>query len=362
MNLTATNKYLADLPSMVKKVENIRKAEVRDFTLNDYIKDTLGTTVETFYEDLGVNPAIDTLENLFTSPNEAVRWLIPEIFRSAISLGLKTGPMYPDMIIGEESIKQPTITMPYINQADAVMKKVGEAETIELGTMSYGSKTVKVYKVGRGIKIPYEVRQFCSLNVVGIFLQDMGLKMGKALDGLMIDTLVNGDQPNGSESAPTVGVAAPSSIAYADLLKAWVRGMRLGRGYRAIITGETEMLNILNLAEFKTKVLGAPLVNLNLKSPIPTTADLYVHGRVAAHQAILVDASKALLKLNALQLMVESEKIVSNQTEATYATLTTGFANVFRDGRMIIDESLNINAAAYPSYMDPDTVENIALY
>ena len=73
MNLTATNKYLADLPSMVKKVENIRKAEVRDFTLNDYIKDTLGTTVETFYEDLGVNPAIDTLENLFTSPNEAVR-------------------------------------------------------------------------------------------------------------------------------------------------------------------------------------------------------------------------------------------------------------------------------------------------
>lgn len=363
MKLNLDSEYYKDLQMAVMKCEEIRKEEVRDYSLNDYIHDVWGTTPETFYTKLGVNPAEDTIHNLFNTPNQSVRWLLPEIYRSSISLGLKNGPIYPDLIAAEEGIKQPSIIMPYINQADAMPRKVGEGETIEMGTLTYGHKTVKVYKVGRGIKIPYEMRNYCSLNVIAIFLKDLGLKMGKGLDGLAIDTLVNGDQVNGSESAPVIGIATANTLIYKDFLKPWVRGSRLGRSYGNMVAGEDTMMDIMDLAEFKTKnQTGTTVATLNVKTPVPTASNLYCHGRVDADQIILVDQSKALIKLNAQPLLVESEKIVSNQTDATYATLTTGFANLFRDGRIIMDTSLAFGSNGFPTYMDADAEENVVLY
>jgi len=55
--------------------------------------------------------------------------------------------------------------------------------------------------------------------------------------------------------------------------------------------------------------------------------------------------------------MVESERIVSNQTQATYATLTTGFSKLFDDSVVVIDKSLNITTAGFPAYMEVDDLE-----
>lgn len=361
------SKYKADIKSVVLTCESLRKQEKPiDVDLQEFIQKKWGISMDTLYLDLGIDPSIDTLENIFTLPDESVRFLVPEIIRDALRLGLRKAPIWKNLIAAEQTVKNPAITIPHINMSEATPRKVGEAETISTGMISFGQKTLKLTKIGRGIKIPYEVRNYVSINVVSIFLQDFGVKLGHGIDALMIDVLLNGEQGDGSESAPVVGILTPTTLVFADLLKVWVRLARLGRAPDSIIAGEDMALTTLNLTEFKTNSLGGTspsgvpsATNMQLQTPIPNTTKYYIHGSMPADQQMIVDSSAAIIKYNSQPLLVESEKIVSNQTEATYATLTTGFGIVFRDARVVVDETLDISSNGFPDYMDVDALEQV---
>lgn len=341
-----------------------------DITFESYVKKKANVaSLTALFDELGINPAMDTIENIFTLPDESVRFLIPEIFREALRLGLRKAPIWNDLVAAEQTVKGLTVTAPWFNMSEATPSYIEQAETIPVGNLSFGQKSVTMRKIGKGVKIPYEVKNFVSINVVSIFLQDFGVKLGQAIDTLLISVLINGEQSNGSESAPVVGIATPSTLVYADLLKIWVRMSRIGRIPTKIIGGETAALATLNLAEFKTNTNGGTAGagipgksdQLKLKTPIPNQSDYYIHGSMPANQQLVVDPTAAVIKYNAQPLLVESEKIVSNQTEATYATLTTGFGIVFRDARIVIDNSLSFGSNGFPSYMDVDTAETVTI-
>lgn len=359
------SKYAQDVESMVRQMEQMRKrtANPVDICLADFInKKYGGLSIDAFYEDLGINPGIDTIENLITLPDPGIRFLIPEIIRDAMRLGLRRSAIWPNLVATEQSVANPSVIQPFINMSDATPKLVGEAETISTGTVSYGQKSVKLHKMGKGIKISYELRQYVSINLVAVYLQDVGIKLGQGLDTLMITTLLNGDQPGGANAAIAVGVATTSTTTYRDMLKVWLRMARIGRKADSILGGEDAALETLDLAEFKNRQNpAAPMANLNLKTPIPSGANYWIHGAVPADQQIIVDSNSALIKYNAQPLLMETEKIVSNQTEATYVTLTTGFANIFDDARVVIDQSLDFASHSFPASMDVDAAENVVI-
>lgn len=365
MNDTSYNKskYKSDIKGVVTAVEGLRKNANNplDITLESFIKKKWDISLNQLFEDVGIDPNLDSIANIFTLPDDSVRWLVPEVIREALRLGLRKSPIWKDIVSSEQTVKQPQFVQPHLNMSEAMPSYVGEAETIPTGTISFGQKSVKIRKIGKGIKIPYEVRDYVSINVVSIFLQDFGIKLSQAIDALMISTLINGEQADGSESAPIIGITTPGTLTYADLLRVWVRMSRIGRGPTSIIGGEDAAQVTLMLPEFKNRQSGLPLSKLDLKTPVPSTTNYYIHGAMPANQQIIIDPSAAIIKFNAQPLLVESEKIVSNQTEATYATLTTGFAIAFRDGRVIVDDSLNIAGNSFPSYMDVDALENVTI-
>ena len=88
---------------------------------------------------------------------------------------------------------------------------------------------------------------------------------------------------------------------------------------------------------------------------------LYITHKNIADQEIILDKDAAIIKFNGFPLKVESERIVSNQTEAFYASLQTGFAKMFRDGAMIIDSTLDFASNGFPSYMDVDAAQNVVI-
>ncbi len=317
-----------------------------------------GQGVGKLMDDLGFDPSIDTISNMVGVNDVNVRWIIPEIFREAIRLGLRKAPIYPNIIASEQPLNGLKMTMPYLNMSDADAKFVNESETIQFGSISYGSKEIKVRKMGRGIKISYETRRFSTLNVVSLFLQDFGVRLGYGLDSLAIDVLLNGEQTDGSESAPVIGVGTANTLAYSDLLRIWIRLSRMGKTATTMLGGEAIALLLLNLPEFKNKVLGTPLANLDVKTPIPTSSSIYIHGGIPDNQIVIMDPRTTMLKFNSEPLLVESEKIVSNQTEASYATLTTGFAIFLRDSRIVLDDSVAFASGhGFPSYMNVDALE-----
>ena len=360
------SQFKGKIKETVKLAEAIRsdKDNPEDVSFAEIVKDKHNVTIDSFYQDLGIDPAIDTIHNIYTLMGEDERWLIPEIFRNALQLGYRSAPIYPNIIAAEEQVRGLTQILPHVNMSEASPKLLGEGETIPLGDLSFGKKSFSAFKVGRGIKISYEVMQYSSLNVVSIFLKDFGIKMGHALDVLAIDTLINGEQADGSESAPVIGVAAVAPAAgstYADLLRIWIRLSRMGRIPTTMIGGEAMALRTLMFDEFRTYVQGSPMEKLDVKTPIPARTNYFIHGNVPADQEIILDPSSSLIKMNVQPLMVESEKIVSNQTEAFYASMTLGFAKLFRESAVIMDQSLAFAGNGFPAYMNVDALQNVEI-
>lgn len=366
MNLAKleASKHVGKIKETVKMAEALRsdKDNPQEVSLEEVVMEHLEVeSLEALFEDLGIDPTIDTINAIYTVPENDIRWLIPELIREAIRLGLRDAPIWGAITAAEMSSSQLKVKMPYINMSDAAPRKVGEAETIPTGTVSYGDKDVEVYKIGKGIKISYEVRNYVSLDIVSIFMQDFGIKLGMALDTLAIDTLINGDQADGSESAPVIGVGTPNSKEYRDYLRIWIRGSRMGRNFSTILGGELAALNTLDLPEFKDRNQGTTDFNMNLKTPVPSSADYYVHGNIPASQEVLVDTRFSLIKFNVIPLLIESEKIVSNQTEAFYATLTTGFGKLFSDASVILDETEDFATDGFPDTFDVDAYQNVTI-
>lgn len=358
------SKYKSRLKELVKTAEALRSHDTDpiDISFEEVLKETCNLSMDALYQDLGIDRSSDTISNLFTyGTAEDVRWLVPEIFREAVKLGMSQAPIYPNITVQDVTVKNLKTIMPYINESDAAPRRLGEAETIPLGTISYGDKLVTVYKMGRGISIPDEVKNFVSLDVVSLFIADFGKKIGRGLDVLALDCLINGDQADGSTASPVIGTTTgvASTKAYKDFLRIWIRGSRIGRSYDTIIGGEDIALTTLDLADFKTpQGAGSVRHQLNLKTPVPASSNYFIHGNIPANKELLVDSSAALLKLTAVPLKTESERIVSNQTEAWYITTTTGFGKLFTDASLILSAAETIGSKPFPSSMDPTLFEN----
>lgn len=355
-----------ELPSMVQQLDGFRAGnnnhKPTEITLEELVTGKYGVSKEAFYDKLGINPKMDTMQNVFSMPDQSIRWIVPEIIREAITLGIREAPFYPNIIASDQPINGLSAIMPSINMSDAAPAKVNEAETIPLGDISFGQKSVSLFKIGKGFKITDEVRNYVSLDVLGIYLRDFGVQLGYAMDTLAMDVLINGNKADGSESAPVIGVYDTNNgITYKDLLHIWVRAARLGRNFQSMIGGEDQAIAMLDLPEFKNRSQGTTMATLNIKSPVPNSADFYIHPGTPANQLLLVDKSAALIKLTAQQLKLESERIVSNQTEATYASLTTGFSKMYNDAAILLAANKAFATYGFPAYMAIDAYLSVNL-
>lgn len=371
---TVRSNILQDLPTAVRELNGHRTGDrdrkARDIDFPSFVKEKWGFapsdngSPDSFYQAIGLNPTNTTIESLMNMPEfpEGYRWLIPEVIREAIRLGLRKSPIYGNLIAAEETVTQPKVIMPHINMSDAMPSKVNESETIPVGSVSFGDKTVKLEKVGTGLKLTDEVQQYVPLNVLSLYLQDVGVKLNLALDTLAVDTLINGDQDDGSEAAPLIGVQNTNTFTYFDFLRAIARLHRLGRTPQSILSNENPFLEIYNLAEFKGREGSVKDMTLNVRTPLPTSMAYDIHGAMPAdNQVMLIDSTSALIKLNASALKVESERIVERQITGTFVTLTTGYATLFRDARLILDKSKAFSSQGFPSWFDVSKVERSVL-
>nr|DAL07162.1 MAG TPA: major capsid protein [Caudoviricetes sp.] len=358
--------FINEFQPMVQSLDEARKGtQTRkpiEVTFEELVKGKWGISMDELYEKIGINPKVDTMENIFTMPQQNVRWLVPEIIRAAVTLGMRRAPFYPNIISSDQPINGLTAIMPMVNMSEATPAKVNEAETIPLGDVSFGQKTVTLFKIGKGFKLTDEVRNYVSLDVLAIYLRDYGVQLGYALDTLAMDVLINGNKPDGSESAPVIGVyETTKGITYKDLLHIWVRGARMGRNYTTMIGGEDQAIEMLNLPEFKDKSYGTTTATLNVHSPIPNRADFYIHPGTPDQQLVLIDTSAALIKLTAKQLTMESERIVSNQTNAIYTTLTTGFSKIYQDAVLMLAANQEFSTMGFPEFMNIDPFFSVGL-
>lgn len=145
--------FMNELPEMVRSLEAVRSGSQDkkpvEVTFGELVTGKWGISEDELFEKMGINPKVDTMQNIFTMPQQNVRWIVPEIIRAAITLGMRQAPFYPNIIASDQPINGLQAIMPMVNMSDAAPAKVNEAETIPLGDVSFGQKSVSLFKIGK---------------------------------------------------------------------------------------------------------------------------------------------------------------------------------------------------------------------
>lgn len=348
--------YGVDLKVWLNQMEIYTKVDTlgtmaQRFSMSGLTKDSLNKMLVEHSSFDGLNTTDDI--------DKSFRWLIPEMVMAAIRTDYEASTMSNGWIASTQNMTQRTATIPLIKRGNSAPRKIGEAESIPFGTLSFGEKKVEVFKVGMGFKITDELVEATSLNLLTEFLGEVGTDMSIATDSEALNVLINGEQSDGSESSPVVGVDTTDEYSYKDLKRVVARMERLKRLATKIITGEDDGLDIALLEEFKGFAGDTTLGNINgiMGKILSLQNDIF---SMPSDQVMMLAPKKAMTKLQYRGMKTEQRRNPQTQEDELFVSDYVGFAILRRDGRVIIDNSIAYSATAgaaggFPLYMDIDS-------
>lgn len=278
---------------------------------------------------------------------KAYTFIIPEVILAAIQLGYTGGAKYVNWIAATENVATYSgIKVPFIEEGNLMPQKIKEGGSIPMGTMKFGDKTVKCFKVGIGVKLTQELVEQSSISMVSLFLSLVGAQMSRGADVAAIDVLVNGDQADLSENAPVIGIKdTADGLVHFDIDRVYGQMDMLNQTPTVLITRNEYLIADLN----ETK----PQRDMDTVEMYAQTKGMDVSRFYLPNgQYLFVDTTKCMMELNYGSMRVTQETDYSTETEVIRVTKYVGFSIAKRDARVIVDSDLDYAANPIPSYMD----------
>ena len=282
------------------------------------------------------------------------RFIIPEIFNQAIRTGYEHTAMHNNWIRSTQNLSQEEITMPLIERGDGMPSRVNEGADIPVGSIKFNKKKVSVFKIGTGFSITDELLMASSLDLLMIFLEEVGNDMSIGADAQAFNVLLNGEQADLSESAPVIGVDTAASFAYKDIKRVFTRMKRLGLDPSRIIAGEEDGIDITGIDRFEGFNGDTRLSSIRSIIGVPDQFDIDTYV-LPTDQIMYLAPGRAMVKLAYRGFMTERQRNPKNQTDELYITDWINFAIVKRDARVVQDKSLLYSGNGFPAYMDIDS-------
>lgn len=351
------------------------KAAAIDLSLSNALMEFYGCTTEQWLKTMSINFKSDNLEtaakvlgcnnlgvanmeqfmidhssfnsapNSTTQINDEFRFVIPELIAAAIRTGYEHTSQHQNWIASTMNMTNRKMKMPQILRGDGNPTVISEGADIPVGSIAFGQKEVNVFKVGTGFVITDELMQESSLDHMFIFLGEVGNDMAISTDQLALRILLNGEQADGSESAPVIGIdTLGNGLETVDLRRIKTRMNRLG--------------NMLTRA-----VLSEDDSNLDMNRARPEREEIFIdeymdvgfdNQTLPAGQSMYLAANRAMTKLQYGTMTTERRRNARNQTDEMFVSNHFGFAVLRRDARVILDNTLTFAANPFPAYMDID--------
>lgn len=283
------------------------------------------------------------------------RFIIPELIAAAIRIGYDGASMNQNWIATTQTLtNSDRIKMPQILRGDGMPTKFNEGANMPVGSVEFGQKEVSVFKVGTGFVITDELIQRSSIDMMMIFMQNVGVDMSVGADTQAMSVLINGEQSDLSESAPSVGVNSTSEgFTFDDIKRITTRMKRLKHNPSRLITGENDGIDITSLSRFQgfdgVKTLATIQSIIGVPDTLINDVQITPDGKI-----LFLDPQRAMAKLNYGTMKVERQRNPRNQTEELFISDWIGFAIIRRDARVLLDKNSTIGSSPFPAYMDID--------
>jgi len=286
-------------------------------------------------------------------PGSEWHFIIPELILAAIRVDYEASSMHMNWVASTTNISQDEVTMPQIRRGNTLPKKVGEGEDIEYSTLNFGKKKASCFKVGIGFSLTDELIMKSSLDMLFIFLGEVGTDMSISADYYAYQVLRNGEQANGMESAPVIGVEDTSlGFQYRDIKRVTSRMKSLKREPNLAITGEDDGIDISLLPEFKGFNGVTKLSDFKSILGVPDVINNDVYYPAAVGEAMFLDKNKTMTKLQFGSMKIEQDRNPKKQVNDLFVTDWIGFAIIRRDGRIVLNKALDYADNGFPAYMD----------
>lgn len=297
----------------------------------------LGTNAQDYCaQEFGVDLNKLTVERFFQSDPNA-KWLFPDIVREAVVAGMKRKPVYPSLIVRDEHVEGTAYDIPYVEESESEesVHAVAEGASIPESEIQYGDRVIRLAKLGRGVIASYEAVRRMSVDLLRVHLQRIGERLGHDLDQLLALVLANGDE-SGDASAPvTLKTATAGTWTYEDVLNGYLH-LSLNHYFTPthVLAGASLCKKLLGFSEFKEAVLFDFAKTGSLPTPLGMQL-VPIEGQ-PDNRLTIMDAGYAVAKLTEQDLLVESDKLISQQWDRTYLTVVTNFAILYPKARVVV--------------------------
>jgi len=221
--------------------EFARESGTLNWHLN-YLQQAAGKTIMT----LGDFYTIDsTVTALFPA------WIENVIQQARIAAGLVNRLIFSTTQASSEKVSVVYDSSP---STQRTLSKIGPGAELPRATLTVADSNISLHKFGRAISAPYEVTRAQNIDVLANHIARIARQVSVDETDEALDILVGGDgtTAGAAESDTTdVDVATSGTVAYSDLVS-WVFGMDIPYRIDMAVFGDTDLIQIENLAEFKS--------------------------------------------------------------------------------------------------------------
>ncbi|MEH7114561.1 hypothetical protein V7124_19675 [Neobacillus niacini] len=284
------------------------------------------------YDRVGEMTVRVLLDNDGTAP------LFNAIVEDGLRIGFERQSNWQRLVARSITSDQFTQSWYYLEDPDTDdydLRDIGQGAPIPVGTIYLGDNSIKMHKRGRGIEWVDESKR-ANIDLVSLWFQRLGRQLGRSYEDVAVDRLLNGYFPDGTDAAPTLGVATPGTLALTDMYYA--------SAYMLDTYGFSPNVAIMNLATAtawaETRDNGFLLFQDNILNgtfPNVINATPFISSEVPDNRIILVDTSSALVRYVGKPFGVESERNVKTQVEGSYGTEISEFVPFEQNARLVIN-------------------------
>jgi len=275
--------------------------------------------------------------------NDGTRPLFSPIVEEGIRSGLnRVAAMWEDLIAQTVPVEGMTYEYYEFNNGDIPvgnatgvdefkLRRIAQGGPIPTARVTIGTKSVQLWKQGRGIEWTDEAKM-APIDLATMWFQQVGLQLGWDQHEQVIEMLLNGYFADGSDDAPVLSTAVAGTIDFADLLTA-VGTMQVTYGYTAdvMLMSLARSVSIRTMESgsgdlvFPNGVEGAGLPPIRLASSI------------ADDKIIFADTGFALVRFVNKEFGTEFDRSVTTGVEGSYGTSIELTIPFFKRARIILD-------------------------
>lgn len=256
----------------------------------------------------------DRVEKFFDSTESAV--LFPEFVTRSIRKGFDEAVL--SSLCAAKTVCGSSQYLGCVLDDTAEYTTVGQTETLSASTVRESGGVTVLSKYGRLINASYEAVRQQRIDVFGIILRSIGMKLAAAVIKKAVEVLATG--------APQIKT---SNLTYADLAKLYGEFQHFNLN-TLIVSPETAATIVAmdELSDISADESGRII--------LPFGAELVKTGSAADDTIIGIDRNFALEFITSSDLVMETDKLIDRQLDQITVSITCGFRKITPDAVKVL--------------------------